>query len=63
MQMLYAMVLMIDPCNSKAGLSKISAADVFLYVFSFVPYLELNILTFFFSKYFYANAFCNDFND
>jgi hypothetical protein len=25
--------------------------------------LELNILTFFFSKYFYANAFCNDFND
>jgi hypothetical protein len=38
----YAMILMIDPCHSNAGLSKITATDVFRYVFSFVPYSALN---------------------
>jgi hypothetical protein len=42
MQMLYAMILMIDSSNSNAGLSKIPATYVFIYVFSFVPYSELN---------------------
>jgi hypothetical protein len=38
--MLYAMILMIDPCNSNAGSSKITATDFFLKVFSFVIYIE-----------------------
>jgi hypothetical protein len=35
---------MIDPCNSNADLSKITATGVFLYVFSSVPYSESNEL-------------------
>jgi hypothetical protein len=41
-RMLYAMVLMIGPCILNEGLSKITATDVFRYVFSSVPYSELN---------------------
>jgi hypothetical protein len=42
MQMVYLMIFMIDPCNSNADLSEITATGVFLYVFFTVPYLELN---------------------
>jgi hypothetical protein len=63
------MILMIDPCNSNADLSKVTALDAFLYVFPFVPYSELNkeqapysLFDFnIFSKYFYAAALFNDF--
>jgi hypothetical protein len=33
---------MIDPCNSNADLSKITATGVCLYVIPSVPYSELN---------------------
>jgi hypothetical protein len=42
MQMLYFMIFMIDPCNSNADLSKLTATGVFFYVFPSVPYSELN---------------------
>jgi hypothetical protein len=44
MQMVYLMILMIDPCNSNADLSIITAADVCLYAFSSVSYSETNEL-------------------
>jgi hypothetical protein len=42
MQMLYAMILIIDPCNSYADISEITAAAISFGVFSSVPYSELN---------------------
>jgi hypothetical protein len=73
MQMLCEMILMIDPCNSNADLSKITTTDVFIYAFSLVPYSESNkeygtgskfiiCLTFCF-KMIYADTLFNDFND
>jgi hypothetical protein len=44
MQMLYAMIFMIDICNSYADLIEIIATAVFLCVYSSVPYLELSFL-------------------
>jgi hypothetical protein len=58
------MVLMIDPCNSNADLSKIIANAVFLYVITSVPYSESSEPEhFFFQKYFYTNALFHDFYD
>jgi hypothetical protein len=42
MQLLYAMILMIDPCNSYADISEIIATAVSFGKFSSVPYSELN---------------------
>jgi hypothetical protein len=42
MQMLYAMILIIDPCNSYADISEITATVFSIGVSSFVPYSELN---------------------
>jgi hypothetical protein len=42
MRMVYAMILMIDPCNCNADLLKITAAGVFIYACSAVPYTESN---------------------
>jgi hypothetical protein len=53
---------MIDPCNSFADLSKITATGVFLNVFVSVPYSKSNELQHFF-KYFYADSVYNDLND
>jgi hypothetical protein len=42
MQILYAIILMIDPCNSYAGISEITGTAVSFGLFSSVPYSELN---------------------
>jgi hypothetical protein len=42
MQMLYLIILMIDPCNSYADISKITTNAVSIGVSSSVPYSELN---------------------
>jgi hypothetical protein len=42
MQLLYAMILMIDPCNSYADISEITATAVSIGVSSSVPKSELN---------------------
>jgi hypothetical protein len=57
------MILMIDPCNSYADLSKITATAVFLYVITSVPYSKSNEPEHFFSKISYADALFHDFYD
>jgi hypothetical protein len=42
MQLLYAMILVIDPCNFYADISEITANAVSFGKFSSVPYSELN---------------------
>jgi hypothetical protein len=42
MQMLYLMILMIEPCTSYADTSEITATAVYVGVSSSVPYSELN---------------------
>jgi hypothetical protein len=54
------MILMIDPCNSYADLSKITATAVFLYGITSVPYSESNEPEHFFTNFFYANALFHD---
>jgi hypothetical protein len=58
------MILMIDPCNSNADLSKITATGVFLYVFPSVPYSESNELEHLFQnsfmRMFYTMIFITD---
>jgi hypothetical protein len=42
MQMLYVMILIIDPYHSSTDLSEITVTAVSVCVFSSVPYLKLN---------------------
>jgi hypothetical protein len=42
MQLLYAMFLMVDPCNSYTDKPEITATAVSIGVSSSVPYSELN---------------------
>jgi hypothetical protein len=57
------MILMIDPCNSYADLSKITATAVFFFRNTSVLYFESNEHEHFFPKYFHADALFHDFYD
>jgi hypothetical protein len=57
MQLLYAMFLMIDPCNYYTDISEITATAVSIGVSSSVPFSELNKLIPYSTLTYFQNLF------